>query len=408
MSDHIVIAGAGQAAAQAIISLRQGGYAGAITLVGEEAYLPYQRPPLSKKFLAGEMELERLYLRPEAFYRDQNVTLRLGTRIERIDRVARTVRVDGAALGYDRLILATGSHVRRVPVPGADLPEVHYLRNIDDVRGIRGAFAPGRRLVIIGAGYIGLEVAAVAVTAGLHVDVVEVADRVMARSVAPPISRFYLDAHQQAGVRFHLETGVKAIRRAASGIEVDCSSGPALPADLIVAGIGIVPTIQLAEDAGLDCSNGIVVDEFCRSSDPHIYAAGDCTNHPNSLLGRRLRLESVHNAQEQGKAAALDILGRPEAYAQIPWFWSDQYDLKLQMVGIAEQYTRMVIRGEPASRAFAAFYFVDDRLIAVHAINSAREFMLSKKLIAQGARLDPEAVADTRVAFKELAEAARG
>lgn len=407
MSDSVVIAGAGQAAAQAIISLRQGGYTGAITLVGEEPYIPYQRPPLSKKFLAGEMELERLYLRPEHYYRDHDVTVRLGTRVESIDRAARTVRVDGGTLRYDRLILATGSHVRRVPVPGADLPQVHHLRNIDDVRGIQSAFAPGRRLVIVGAGYIGLEVAAVAVTAGLRVEVVEIADRVMARSVAPPISRFYLQVHEQAGVRFHMETGVTAIQRAEQGASVHCTSGAVLPADLVVVGVGILPTTDIAEAAGLKCSNGIIVDEFCRTSDASIYAAGDNTNHPNPLLGRRLRLESVHNAQEQGRTAALAILGKPEAYAQIPWFWSDQYDLKLQMTGIAEDYTAMVLRGDPSSRSFAAFYFDGERLIAVHAINSAREFMLSKKLIAQGAHLSPDAVADTDIPFKELAEAAR-
>ncbi|MCK6369848.1 MAG: FAD-dependent oxidoreductase [Gammaproteobacteria bacterium] len=407
MSETVVIAGAGQAAAQAIISLRQGGYAGDILLFGEEPYLPYQRPPLSKKFLAGEMELERLYLRPESYYEEHQVKVRTRTRIESIDPKGRTVRVDGRNIGYDHLVLATGSHVRRVPIPGQQFPEVHYLRTIDDVRGIQGGFVKGRRLVIIGGGYIGLEVAAVAVTAGLEVAVVEIADRVMARAVAPPISRFYREVHEAAGVDFHLETGVMEINRAEDGVRVRCTTGRQLPADLVVVGVGISPTTALAEDAGLKCSTGIIVDEFCRTSDPRIYAAGDCTNHPNSLLGRRLRLESVHNAQEQGKTAALSILGKPEAYAQIPWFWSDQYDLKLQMVGLAEDYTAMILRGDPASRAFAAFYFVGERLIAVHAINSGREFMLSKKLIAQGAHLDPHKVADTSIAFKDIAAEAR-
>ncbi len=408
MPDTVVIAGAGQAAAQAIISLRHGGFAGDILLVGEEPYLPYQRPPLSKKFLAGETELERLYLRPEHFYREHRVNLRLGTRLDGINRSARTVRIDGSDVGYDRLLLATGSHARRVPIPGQDSPQVHYLRTIDDVRGIQAEFQPGKRIVVVGGGYIGLEVAAVAVTAGLQVTVIEIADRLMARVVAPPISRFYLKAHEDAGVRFRLEAGVTEIRDGDDCCHVVCTSGAPLPADLVVVGVGILPATQLAEEAGLRCSNGITVDEFCRSSDPHIYAAGDCTNHPNSLLGRRLRLESVHNATEQGKTAALSILGKPEAYAQIPWFWSDQYDLKLQMTGIAEQYTAMVIRGEPASRSFAVFYFIGERLIAVHAVNSPREFMLSKKLIAQGARLEPGAVADASIPFKDLAESARG
>ncbi len=408
MRDTVVIAGAGQAAAQAVISLRHGGYGGAILMAGDEPYLPYQRPPLSKKFLAGELEQERLHLRPEQFYRDHDVQLRLGTRVEAIDRRRRTVSIDGQAVGYDKLILATGSQVRRVPIPGQDLPQVHYLRTIDDVRGIQAAFRPGRRMVVIGGGYIGLEVAAVAVTAGLDVCVVEIADRIMARVVAPPVSQFYLQAHQEAGVQFHLGAGVAEIRSDGEGVRVICTSGAELPADLVVVGVGILPATQLAEDAGLECSNGIVVDEFCRSSDPDIYAAGDCTSHPNRLLGRRLRLESVHNATEQGKTAALDILGRAEPYAQVPWFWSDQYDLKLQMTGIADNYSSLVLRGEPASRSFAVFYFAGGRLIAVHAVNSPREFMLSKKLIADGARLDPAAVADSSVPFKALAEAALG
>jgi len=408
MRDTVVIAGAGQAAAQAIISLRHGGYGGDILLVGDEPYPPYQRPPLSKKFLAGELEQERLHLRPEQYYREHGVELRLGTRVEAIDRRRHTVTIDGRAVSYGKLILATGSHVRRVPIPGQDLPQVHYLRTIDDVRGIQAGFRPGRRLVVIGGGYIGLEVAAVAVTAGLDVTVVEVADRVMARVVGPPVSQFYLQAHQQAGVRFLLGAGVAGIRSDGAGMTVACTTGTELPADLVVVGVGILPATALAEAAGLECSNGIVVDEFCRSSDPDIYAAGDCTSHPNRLLGRRLRLESVHNATEQGKTAALDILGQAEPYAQVPWFWSDQYDLKLQMTGIAENYSSLVLRGDPASRAFAVFYFAGAQLIAVHAINSPREFMLSKKLIADGARLDAAAIADNSVPFRELAEAALG
>ncbi len=404
MPDTVIIAGAGQAAAQAIISLRHGGFTGEIILAGEEAYLPYQRPPLSKKFLAGELELERLYLRPAQFYADNRVDVRLDTRVEVINPSRKTVRLGGAEVAYDRLILATGSHVRRIPIPGQDARQVHYLRTIDDVRGIQAGFRPGQRLVVVGGGYIGLEVAAVAVTTGLAVTVVEIADRVMARVVAPPISHFYLKAHEAAGVKFRMETGVTGIRPNGDSVQVVCATGEALPADLVVVGVGILPTTSLAEEAGLKCSSGIIVDEFCRTSDPAIFAAGDCTNHPNSLLGRRLRLESVHNAQEQGKTAALSILGKPEAYAQIPWFWSDQYDLKLQMTGIAEQYTAVVMRGDPDKRAFAAFYFVGDQLIAVHAINSPREFMLSKKLIAQGVRLDTAAVANVDVPFKKIAE----
>ncbi len=407
MSDTVVIAGAGQAAAQAVVTLRHGGFTGHIVLAGEEPYLPYQRPPLSKKFLAGELDQERLFLRHEHFYAEHRVDVRLGVRVESIDRARNTVRMRGADVPYHRLLLATGSEVRRLPIAGHELPGVHYLRTIDDVHAIRPAFRRGRRLVVIGAGYIGLEVAAVAATTGLEVTVVEIADRVMARVVAPPVSRFYLQAHQDAGVRFRLETGVTEIRRAGESLSLECTRGPPLAADLVVIGIGILPATRLAEEAGLECNGGIVVDEFCATSDPRIFAAGDCTNHPNALLGRRLRLESVHNAQEQGRTAALSILGRPEAYAQVPWFWSDQFDLKLQIAGLAEHYTSTAIRGDMAARSFAAFYFAGERLIAVHAVNSPREFMLSKKLIARGACLDPSAVADVGIPFKDLADATR-
>lgn len=406
MQDTVLIAGAGQAAAQAIISLRHGGYGGRIILAGEEPYLPYQRPPLSKKFLAGGLEAERLQLRPERFYQDNGIELRLGSRVEAIDPAGRTARIDGDTLRYDKLILATGSQVRRIPVPGQDLPHVHYLRTIDDVRGIQQDFLPGRRMVVIGGGYIGLEVAAVAATAGLAVTVVEIAERLMVRTVATAISSFYLEAHRAAGVDFRLQTGITAIRRGDDGLLLDCTTGEQLAADVVVVGVGILPAVGLAQDAGLECHNGIVVDEFCRTSDPDIYAAGDCSFHPNALLERRLRLESVHNATEQGRTAALHILGQAAPYAQIPWFWSDQYDLKLQMTGIAEDYTTMVMRGDPSRRSFALFYFRDGQLIAVHAVNSPREFMLSKKLIAGKARLDPAAVADTDTPFRELAEAA--
>jgi len=316
------------------------------------------------------------------------------------------VRVDGRSLHYDRLILATGGHVRRIMVPGAEAAGIHYVHDIADVLAIRERWRPGAKLVVIGGGYVGLEVAAVAVSAGLAVTVVEIADRLMARVVAPPVSRFYLDAHRQAGVNVLLNTGLNEVRVHGHGSEVLCTDGTSLAADIVVAGIGIQPAMELAASAGIECHDGIVVDELCRTSDPHVYAAGDCTNHPNPLLGRRLRLESVHNATEQGKTAALDILGQPEPYAQIPWFWSDQYDLKLQITGIAVQYTEAVIRGDPASRAFAVFYLDGDRLLAVHAINSPREFMLSKKLIAHGARFDPRLLADASVPFKTLAEAA--
>jgi 3-phenylpropionate/trans-cinnamate dioxygenase ferredoxin reductase subunit len=407
MPKNIVIVGAGQAAAQCIVSLRHDGFDGRISLVGQERYLPYQRPPLSKKFLAGDMDRERLFLRPEHFYSDQQIDLHLGKRAYSIDRSRKRLHLEsGESLDFDRLVLATGSRVRRLTVPGSDSPLIHYLRGIDDVEQIRPNFTKGKHLIVVGGGYIGLEVAAVAVSAGLTVTVIEMMDRVMARAVAPVVSDFYTRVHETAGVRIRLGTGVREFRSHKDQVEVVCSDDQIFLGDLVLAGVGILPVTDLAVESGVRCDNGISVDEYCRTSDDSIFAAGDCTNHPNPLIGGNLRLESVHNAQEQGKTAALTILGKMEAYAQIPWFWSDQYDLKLQITGLSGGHTAITVRGDPESRSFAVFYWQNDRLLAVHAINSPREFMLSKKLIAHRAKLDPTRVSDASIPFRELADKA--
>jgi 3-phenylpropionate/trans-cinnamate dioxygenase ferredoxin reductase subunit len=408
MSENIIIAGAGHAAGQVAVSLRQGNFDGRITIVGEEPYLPYQRPPLSKAFLAGDMELDRLLIRHERYYQEHDVDIRLGTRVESIDRPGRSVRLSsGDQLDYDRLVIATGSRPRRVEMPGVDLEGVHYLRTIEDVERMRPDFKAGNNLVIVGAGYIGLEVAAVAAKRGLKVTVVEMAERVMSRVVCPEVSQFFEKAHREAGVDIRCNRDPKSELLGKGHVDrLRGADGVEIPADMVCIGIGILPNTEIAEAAGLDCQNGILVDEYCRTNDPHILAVGDCTNHPNSLLGRRLRLESVHNAQEQAKTAAATIIGELKPYAQIPWFWSDQYDLKLQIVGIGGTHDRVVLRGEPDERSFAAFYMEGNRLIAVDAINRPREFMLSKKLIAQGARFDPETLADTSIEFKSLSDAA--
>ena len=405
MENSVVIAGAGHAAGQTIVSLRQGGFAGRIVLVGEEPYLPYQRPPLSKKFLAGEMDVPRLLLRQEKFYAEHQVEVLLNTRVTRIDPGAHKADLSsGTSLAYGKLVIATGSRAREVQVPGNRLTGVHYLRTIEDVDRIREHFRPGAALVIVGAGYIGLEVAAVAVACGLKVTVVELADQVMARGAAPAVSEFMARVHREAGVEIRCSTGVQSFSGETRLRGVVTSDGREIPADLAIVGVGILPNIELAQTAGLECDNGIMVDEFCRTADADVLAVGDCTNHPNPLLGRRLRLESVHNAQEQAKTAATTILGRLEPYAQVPWFWSDQYDIKLQIVGFSSRSEQAVFRGDPASRAFAVFYLDAGRLTSVYAINSPREFMLSKKLVAIGARPDPALLEDTSVPFKEIAE----
>jgi 3-phenylpropionate/trans-cinnamate dioxygenase ferredoxin reductase component len=397
-----VIVGAGQAGAQAAASLRQEGFEGSILLLGEEIWPPYQRPPLSKKFLSGELDEERLYLRPEAFYAQSGIETRWGARAVSLDRAAKTVTLaDGGTVAYGRLILSTGTRVRKLPVPGADLPGVHYLRGIDDVRALRADFRPGARLVIAGAGYIGLEVAAVAVKAGLDVTVAEMAPRCLARVTSPVMSAFFHDVHTAAGVKLRYNAGLEAIDGAAR-VERVTAGGETLPADAVLIGAGVLPNVELAQEAGLAVDNGIVVDEHGASSDAAIYAAGDCTNHPNALLGRRLRLESVQNAIDQAKAVAAAIAGKPKPYAEVPWFWSDQYDLKLQMAGLSAAGDTVILRGDPASRKFAAFYLHDGKLAAVDAVNAAPEYMTGRMMIAKGLAPDPARLADPSVPMKAL------
>jgi 3-phenylpropionate/trans-cinnamate dioxygenase ferredoxin reductase subunit len=406
-AETIIIAGAGQAAGQTAVSLRQKGHAGPIIMLGAEAYLPYQRPPLSKAYLAGSLATERLHIKPQRFWAEHDIETRLGVRVIAIDRAAHTVTLDdGATLTYGKLVLATGSRVRELTIPGHELAGVHYLRTIADVQGIQPGFRPGQRLTIVGGGYIGLEVAAVAVKHGLEVTVIETESRVMNRVVAPEVSRFFQELHRAAGVKIELGRRVAALTGATRVTAVECSDGLTVPTDLCIIGVGIVPNVELAQAAGLPCTNGIDVDEFCQTADTDVLAVGDCTWHPNAVLGRQLRLESVHNAIEQGKTAAATLCGQPAAYTQVPWFWSDQYDIKLQIAGLSTGYDQVVLRGDPADHAFAACYLLHNRLLAVDAVNSPREFMLGKKLIAAGATLDSAAIADPKQDFKALATAA--
>ena len=398
MNDHLVIVGGGQAAAQAVQLLRQQNFAGAITLLSDEPYPPYQRPPLSKKYFAGELARERLMLRPAAFYAEKGVALELGARVEELDPAARRVRLrDGRTLAYDRLLLATGSRARALPVPGVDLAGVHYFRTITDVDSILASLAPGARVLLVGAGYIGLEVASSARQRGFDVTVLEAAERVMSRTVSTEVSAFYDACHRAAGVAIHCGAGVKAFLGGDRVTAVETSDGRKFACDVAIVGIGIEPNVELAARAGLECSNGIVVDEFARTADPNIVAAGDCTNHPLQLFERRVRLESVPNAIHQAKVAAATLLGSPSPYSEVPWFWSDQYDLKLQIAGLSTGYDEVVLRGDPAARSFAAFYLRAGQLLAVDAINSPREFIAGKKLVASRARIAPHVLRDPTI-----------
>lgn len=403
MAETIVIVGAGHGAGQVVASLKHRQFVGKIVLVGEEPYYPYQRPPLSKKFLAGDLPPERLYFKPESFYDDPQIEVVLDTRVESIDRSAHSVIASNdRRFSYDKLVLATGSRARTLDVPGSDLERIHYLRNIADVDAIHPCMSPGKHVVIVGAGYIGLEVAAVCCQRGLDVTIVEMADRVMSRVVSPNVSDYYQLQHTQRGVRLMLSTGVAEFqgRRRVKSVVTD--DGQKLAADFVIIGVGIVPNTELAASAGLDVDDGIRVDDTCRTSDPDIYAIGDCTSHPNEIYGRQLRLESVHNALEQAKTAASNICGEALHYCQVPWFWSDQFDIKLQIAGLSQDYDEVILRGEPAGGSFACFYLRDGVLIAVDAINSPREFMQAKPLIASRARIPSEALQDPHLALRDL------
>ena len=400
-----VIVGGGHAGGQAAATLRQEGYDGPLLLLAEEPHVPYQRPPLSKQYLAGEYGLERVHLRPSAFYESRNIDVRPGTRVAGIDAAARTVVcASGETVPYERLLLATGARARQLAVPGAALPGVHCLRTIADVDAIKPELLPGKRLAIVGGGYIGLEVAAVGVALGLSVTVLEMEQRVLQRVTMPAMSAFYHQLHEARGV--NIFTGAKAASFAGEErlTAVLCADGRRVPADLAVVGVGIEPNVDLAASAGLACDDGIKVDEHTRTSDPHIFAAGDCTNHPNPILGRRLRLESVPNAMEQSRVAAANMAGNAKAYAAMPWFWSDQYDLKLQMVGFPQPDDEAVPRGDPASQRFATFYLREGKLAAADAVNSPREFMAARQLV--GKNVSGQALADPGTDMKAIVAAA--
>lgn len=368
----VVIVGAGQAGFQAAASLRTEGFAESIALIGDEPHLPYQRPPLSKEFLLGKWTIEKADLRPAAFYEQQRIDLLTGERVASIDRERhRVLLASGASIEYSKLILATGARVRTLPIEGA-----MYLRGRDDAVALRERFANVESVAIIGGGFIGLEVAAAANARGKKVTVLETQPRLMARAVAPLISDFYRDLHTRHGVEMLF--GNAAIPKA----------------DLIVAGIGVIPNDELAREAGLVCDNGICVDDHLRTTDPDIYAIGDCAQYHNPYAGDRIRLESVQNAVDQAKCVASNIVGKDQIYHAVPWFWTHQYDVMLQMAGLSARADRTVPRGDTASGRFSVFYFKGDALLAVDSINRPGDHMLARKLLAANTRVTPDQAAD--------------
>ena len=404
MKKRVVIVGASHAAAQLAASLRQEGWKDDILIIGDELSAPYQHPPLSKGYLCGDRGAESLLIRPVAMYTQHGIELISGRRVIQIDRVNKQVVMEGGErIDYYKLALCTGARARPLKVPGAALPGVHYLRTLMDVDGIRAQLFEGCRVVIVGGGYIGLESAAALRKLGVDVSVLEVQSRVLARVTAPQVSAFYQRIHTEEGVAIYTNWSVAAIEGGEVVTGVIGSDGRRLPADLVIVGVGVIPNVELAEQCGLKVDNGIWVDEYAATADADIYAAGDCANHPCGLMGKRLRLESVPNAMEQAKSAAAGISGRQQCYDGYPWFWSDQYDLKLQIAGLSEGYDRVVLRGDDQSgRSFVAWYLRDDQLLAADCINRPKEFMVARQLLGRSLGVEAERLADDALDPKEL------
>jgi len=402
MISTILIIGGGQAGAQAVDTLRREGFSGRLVLIGDEAELPYQRPPLSKKYLSGELAAERLLFRHRAFYDEHRIELRLGVRAVRLNLAGRQVELaDGEVLIYDRLLLCLGADSRRLTCPGAQLSGVHYLRTLADAAPLKEAFKPGTSTVIIGGGYIGLETAATARKLGCDVTVLEMADRVMNRVVAPSVSQYFSQEHRAHGVKLLCDMRVTQLEGAEKVQTVVCADGSRHSADLVIVGVGATATTALAAEAGLACDNGIVVDEHCRTSDADVFAAGDCTNHPSLRYGRRVRLESVDNAFEQAKTAALGMLDKIAVHDRVPWFWSDQFDNKLLIVGLSQDYDQQILRGDPASRSFSVCYLKGRELIALEAVNHSKDYMAARKLIADRTLMNLDKLPDNALPLKE-------
>lgn len=404
----VVIVGAGQAGFQAAFSLRAEGYDGAITLVGDEPYLPYQRPPLSKAFMAGKQDIDATSLRPEAWYGQQRVEVIVGETVAEIDRQGGRLRLrSGGQVPYAHLILAVGARNRLLPVKGADLDGVCYLRTRVEALNVQERLDRAENVVIIGGGFIGLELAAIAAAAGKNVQIVEAQPRLMARVVAPVISSFYREVHEERGVLLALGAGVSEIVGERGVVRrVVFADGSAerrtAPADLVLVGIGVVPETELAASCGLAIGNGIRVDARLRTDDENIFAIGDCAEHPNQFAGGRVRIESVQNAVDQARCVAAGIAGQPSDYRAVPWFWTDQFDIKLQMAGLSAGADTVVTRGTPESRKFSVFYFKAGTLLAIDSINRPGDHLAARKLLDSRVPLTPEQATDPDVDLKAL------
>lgn len=404
MPDEVVIAGGGQAGYQIAASLRTEGYAEPVFLIGDEPHLPYQRPPLSKAFVAGKQDQTRLLLRPESYYAGHQIELLSGEKVIGIERSTRKVRLkSGRELSYSKLVLALGARNRRLQIPGADLDGVCYLRTLGEAVELKQRLEQAHDVVVIGGGFVGLEVAASARSLGKNVTVIEALPRLMARAVGALISEFMRSAHAERGTEIIPDAHVAEIRGCGGKAKrVVLGNGHPIDADLIVIGIGIVPHTDLAHEAGLPVENGIAVDEFLRTSDENIFAIGDCAQYPSAFSGSRVRLESVQNAVDQGVSVARTIAGKPAPYAAVPWFWSDQFEIRLQMAGLPHGHDRHVVRGEPQSGKFSVFHFRGAKLCSVDSVNRPVDHLAARKLLAAKTALSPEQAADASLDLRTL------
>jgi len=405
--ETVIIIGGGHAGGDSALAIRQAGFQGKIVLVSQESILPYQRPPLSKKFLAGDVGADTLAIKPSSNYEKADIEFLPDTAVHSIERAEKRIVTDDSSLSYDYLVIATGSRARSVEHPDLPAPvnNLLYLRDLSDSKKLQDQLIPGNHLVIIGGGYIGLEVAATAISKGVVVTVLEQQERVLSRVTSPEVSSFYEKVHTDAGVRVITGAAIKTYKLDTAGeniVSIELNNGETLQLDTVLAGIGATPRTELAEEAGLNIDNGILVNEFCQTSDPSIYAIGDCSNHYNPICGRRIRLESVPNAVEQARIAAKAICGSPSPYTPVPWFWSDQYNLKLQMAGLSQGYDQCVIRGEMAEASFVAFYLKHGKILAADCVNRQPEFASIKKLVQQQAEVPPEALCSPETNLKEL------
>lgn len=399
----VVVVGGGHAAGQLAASLRQNGHTDPITIIAGENHIPYQRPPLSKQYLQNKCGLERVYLRQAKFYADKNIDCVTGKWVAEIAPNTKEVLLeDGERIEWETLVLATGSSNRKLPIADADLEGTYSLRSISDCDKIKKQLIPGARVAIIGGGYIGLEVAASCRSLGHDVVVVEVLDRVLARVVTPELSDFFQQLHESNGIKIMNDSIVESITRVNNShkFELRLASGNMIPSDVVLVGIGIEPNVDLARDAGLPCNDGILVDEYCRTENKNIFAVGDCSNQRSELLERSIRLECVPSAMEQARCAAATIAGKPMPNVSVPWFWSDQYDVKFQMAGFATEADSCVKREKQEDGSFMYFHFKNDVLLGSSSVNSPGEFLASRRLI--GRRISPEALADENVDLRSL------